>query len=198
VTSSVRRRYESALRREQAADTSRRIVAAGCEILRSASVRDWRGLTVRAVAERAGVNERTVYRHFVNERGLRDAVMQRLEEEVGIELSGMGIDDIADVAARIFEQVSTFPLGTGPALDATLDEADRRQRCALVDAVTARAGTWPEEDRTSVAAMFDVLWGVASYERLVVKWRLERDQAIRVVGWVIGLVADAVSEGRRP
>src|SRR5690606_23228727 len=58
------RRYDSALRRERALATRARIVTAGCELLQASSLRDWRGVTIRAVAERAGVNERTVYRHF--------------------------------------------------------------------------------------------------------------------------------------
>ena len=70
------RKYDSTLRRQRAAETRERIVAAGCDLLQGSSIRDWRGVTVRAVADRAGVNERTVYRHFANERGLRDEVMR--------------------------------------------------------------------------------------------------------------------------
>src|SRR5438552_1120883 len=99
----TRRRYESALRRERAAETRDRIVSAGCDLLAASSIRDWRALTIRAVAERAGVNERTVYRHFVNERGLRDAVMHRLEQSVGIDLDTLALDDVAEVTARMFQ-----------------------------------------------------------------------------------------------
>ena len=67
----ARRRYDNTLRRERAArDPGAQIAAAGAELLRSSSIRDWRALTVRGVAERAGVNERTVYRHFANERAV--------------------------------------------------------------------------------------------------------------------------------
>src|SRR5262245_43541623 len=56
----ARRRYDGTLRRQQAAETRERIVAAGSELLHGSPIRDWRALTVRAVAERAGVNQRTV------------------------------------------------------------------------------------------------------------------------------------------
>jgi hypothetical protein len=46
--------------------------------------------------------------------------------------------------------------------------------------------------------MLDVLWAVGSYERLVVDWDLDREEAIRGITWVIALVEDAVAEGRRP
>lgn len=194
----ARRRYDTTLRRQLAAGTRERIVAAGSALLHRSPIRDWGALTIRAVAEHAGVNERTVYRHFANERGLRDAVMHRLEEEAGIELARLRLEDVADVAARIFEHVSAYPRERRPRLDPTLTEAGQRQRKALLDAVAARTASWPEADRVVAAGMFDVLWGVASYERLVIDWHLGRDDAVRGIAWVIGLVEEAIRTGRRP
>lgn len=193
-----RRRYDSPLRQQRASETRDRIITAGCEILQSASIRDWRGLTIRAVADRAGVNERTVYRHFTNERGLRDAVMHRVEEQAGIDLSSVRLEDITDVAERIFATVSTHPLPPRPPLDPTLTEASARQREALLRALAPHTGGWTDADRTVVAAMFDVLWGVAPYERLVADWRLDSEQAVSGITWVIGLIEEAVRAGRRP
>ena len=194
----ARRPYDARLRRARAAGTRERIVAAGSALLHGSSIRDWRALTVRAVAEHAGVNERTVYRHFVNERALRDAVMHRLEEEAGIDLAGLRLEDVADVTARIFEHVSTYPREPQPPLDPTLTATARRQRSALLAAVAARTGEWPEADRVVVAALLDAFWSVASYERLVVDWQLDRAQAIRGITWVIGLVEAAVRTGKPP
>ena len=53
----------------------------------------WNALTFRAVAERAGVGERTVYRHFPTERHLHDAVMARLEEEAGVTYEDLELAD---------------------------------------------------------------------------------------------------------
>jgi len=194
----ARRRYDGTLRRQQAAETRERIVTAGSELLHGSPIRDWRALTVRAVAERAGVNQRTIFRHFANERALRDAVMHRLEEEAGIDLAALQLKDVAEVAARIFKHVSAYPLKPGRQLDPTLSEAGERQRKALLGAVGKRTARWPPADRLVVAAMLDVLWSVASYERLVVNWQLDRNQVIRGITWVIGLVEEAVRTGRRP
>jgi AcrR family transcriptional regulator len=198
TTQPARRRYDSELRRQRAAQTRDRIVTAGAELVRESSVRDWRGVTIRAVAERAGVNERTVYRHFANERALRDAVMHRLEQDVGIDLARFRLEDVADATARILQHVSEYPLGLHHPLDPTLVDANRRRVDALRSAVAARASEWPVADQTLAAAMLDVLWSVAAYERLVIDWQLDRDEAIRAVTWVIGLVEGAVREGRRP
>lgn len=194
----ARRPYDATLRRQRAAETRERILAAGSDLLHGSAIRDWHALTLRAVAERAGVSERTVYRHFANERLLRDAMMRRLEQEAGIDLAGMRLEDVAEVTARIFSHVSSYPREPRAALDPTLSEAGARQRAALLAAVGARTTRWPQADRTAVAALLDVLWSVGSYERLVADWRLEPEQAIRAASWVVRLVEEAVRKGRRP
>ena len=125
------RRYDSPVRRARSAETRERIVDAACALMHERSVRDWGAVTIRGVAHEAGVNERTVYRYFTNERGLRDAVMHRMEQEAGIDLGGMRLDDIGEVAARVFSYVSSFPFEPKPPLDPTLTEANLRQRDAL-------------------------------------------------------------------
>ena len=192
-----KRRYDNTRRRERANETRARIVASGAELVRQSSIRDWRGVTIRAVAERAGVNERTVYRHFANERALRDAVMQRLEEAVGIDLTQLRLDGVGDAAARIFRHVASYPRDREP-LDPTLAEANRRQHEALLGAVKQCAARWGTADRTLAAAMLDVLWGVSSYERVLLDWNLDPEEAIRGMTWVIGLVEDAIRDGERP
>ncbi len=193
-----RRQYDNTLRREQAAETRDRIVSAASEILHSTHVRNWDVLTVRSVAERAGVNERTVYRHFHNERGLRDAVMQRLEIEADIDLQSMRLDDVAEIAARIFRHVTSFSREPRPILDPTLSEAGRRQQRALLEAVTLDAESWSGRECEMAAGLLDVLWSVGAYERLVGDWQLDTEVAIETIGWAIGLVENAIRSGRRP
>jgi AcrR family transcriptional regulator len=194
----ARRRYDSPVRRERAAQTRERIVIAGAELLHGFPIWNWRALTVRAVAERAGVNERTVYRHFANERELRDAVLDRLTEEAGVELEGLTLDDVSDVTARILEYSSFFPVEPRTERDATVAAANARQRAVLLAAVTEHTQEWSDVDRALAAAMFDVLWSPVSYERMVVDWDVDPKDAIRGITWVIGLIQTAVAEGRGP
>ena len=46
------------------------------------------------------------------------------------------------------------------------------------------------------AAVLDVLWSVASYERLVVDWQMDPAEATRGISWVIGWIRQAI--GARP
>jgi AcrR family transcriptional regulator len=193
----AKRRYDNTRRRAQASETADRIVAAGAELVRASSIRDWRGVTIRTVAERAGVNERTVYRHFANEQALRDAVMHRLEDSVGIDLAALDLDDVADATARIIRHVAAYPRDRRRPVDSTLAEANRRQHDALRGAVSDVV-TWSEADRVLAAAMLDVLWAVGSYERLAVDWELDDDEAVRGLTWVIGLVTEAIHADHGP
>lgn len=196
--SGPKRSYDNRRRLESAARTRDRIVEAGAQLVRETSIRDWRGVTVAAVADRANVHQRTVYRHFASERALRDAVMGRLEQEAGVELEALRLEGVADAAERIIRFVSAYPLDRQAPLDPTLVEANRRQHDALLAAVKEHAGSWPSADRTIAASMLDVLWSVGSYERLVNDWGLTRDDAVRGISWVISLVEEAVRGGRRP
>src|SRR5919108_1196406 len=192
------RRYDSPVRRQRAAETRDRIIGAGAELLHESPVWNWGELTVRAVAERAGVTERTVYRHFATERDLRDAVLARLEDEAGVDLEGLRLEDVAAVTTRTFEYVSSFPLEPRTPSDATTAAASERLRAALLGAVAPATEGWPEGDRTLSAAALDVLWSMASYERLVAGWGLDPGDAVRAVTWAIGLIEDAIRHDHRP
>jgi AcrR family transcriptional regulator len=193
-----RRRYDSRLRRERADQTRESIVEAGLELAHELPVWDWRGLTIRAAAGRAGVSERTVYRHFPSERDFHDAVMLRLEGQAGVTLEELRLADIAEATARVFAHVASFPLVVRTPLDPTLSAADQRRRTTLLNAVTQEVSGWPEAERKVAAGMLDVLWSVMSYERLITAWDLTPEQATTALTWTIGLVEAAIKQGRGP
>lgn len=195
-----RRRYDSPLRRQQAAETRERIVAAGSELVHTFPSWDWRDLTFRAVAETAGVGLRTVYRYFPSERLLRDAVMQRLEEEAGVTYEGVTLASVASVAASVFGSLQSFAVGHAVAgtEDPTFEAEDDRRRQALRTAVDEAAPGWSDAQKQATAAALDVLWAVGSYERLVALWNLDHAQATCVLSWLIALVSDAVDRDAPP
>ncbi len=192
------RRYVSPVRRQQADLTRARIVAAGVELVRGFDSWDWDGLTFRAVAQRAGVGERTVYRHFPNERELRDAIMVRLGEEAGVDYQALTLEDVADVAGRIFRSLGSFSVAdvtAKPDDDPTFVAIDQQRRDALLQAVAQARPHWPQEQRVRLAAALDLVWGLPSYDRLVSAWGMSPDGAAGVIAWAIDqLVGGGVDE----
>jgi AcrR family transcriptional regulator len=182
----------------RAGETRERIIAAGAALLHDHPVWDFDTITVRAVATRAEVNERTVYRHFAGERDLRDAVFRRLEEESGLVIEEVDLTELQQFTEEVLEYVSSFPFEPRGPRDPTLMAAHGRQRAALQAAVRRAQPRWSEPDRTIAAAVLDVLWSVASYERLVADWGVEPKEAVRAATWAIGLVAAAIREDRTP
>jgi AcrR family transcriptional regulator len=193
-----RRPYNSPLRREKAAATRGRIIAAAADLLHGYPVWNWTALTVRSVSQRAGVSERTVYRHFAGERELRDAVLERLRQEAGVDLKGLRLEDLSDVAVRILEYASTFPIEARSYRDPTVAAENERQRAALLAAVRPATSRWSSVDRKIAAGLLDVLWSPISYERLVGEWGLAPKEAIRAITWLIGLIEAAIRSGTRP
>jgi AcrR family transcriptional regulator len=198
MTTSERRKYDSPVRRRQAAETRERILAAGSELVHGFPRWDWRELTVRAVAQRAGVNERTVYRHFSSERELHEAVIRRLQEEVGNPLDGLTLDGFGDVVAQLFDYLASFAASPRQTTDPTFVAVDERRRQALVAAVEPGTAAWSDADREMAAALLDALWSVPTYERLVGVWGLDTERATEAVTGLISLLVRSIQDGRRP
>ena len=187
-----RRRYDNRARQEKAAQTRERIVAAGSDLVHGFDSWNWRDLTFKAVAERAGVGERTVYRHFPTERHLHDAVMQRLESEAGVSYEDVNLANLAETTARVFASLQRFSVRESfPAPhDDAFVSSDQRRRDALMRAVSDAGGS--ETRQRVLAGLLDVLWSPASYERLVGSWGLDGADATAAIEWLMAKVVAAV------
>jgi AcrR family transcriptional regulator len=195
-----KRPYDNRARTQKAAQTRERIVAAGSELVHGFETWDWRGLTFKAVADRAGVGERTVYRHFPTERHLHDAVMQRLESEAAISYQDVDLDNLAEITARVFASLQRFSVRqyVDAPQDPTFVGVDMRRRDALLRAVSAAAPEWSEDERRLTAGLLDVLWNLPTYERLVGVWGVQADRASRGVEWMMAKVTRAITEDSPP
>nr|WP_090274645.1 TetR/AcrR family transcriptional regulator [Mycolicibacterium komanii]CRL67583.1 transcriptional regulator [Mycolicibacterium komanii] len=191
------RTYDNSVRRRKAAQTRERIVAAGSALVHEFDTWDWRGLTFKAVAARAGVGERTVYRHFPTERQLHDAVMQRLEAEAGVSYDDVTLENLGQVTARVFASLQRFSVENSALapVDPAFVSSDVRRRDALLRAVTSASPDLPERQRRAAAGLLDVLWSPATYERLVAVWGLDGAAATAAIDWLMAEVTRAIGRG---
>ena len=101
--------------------------------------------------------------------------MRLLEQEAGISYEHVVIDDLPDIASRLFASLPSFAV---PPIfvqrDPTFVASDQRRREALMRAVSELTHDWPQEERRMAASMLDVLWTPLSYERLVAELGVRR------------------------
>lgn len=194
-----RRPYDSPVRRERTARTRERILEAATELGRGLRSWDWAGVTVAAVAERAGVAERTVFRHFGGEAELRQETAARLEAEAGVLAAPVALAALPDLLRRLYAFLEQVPGVTTPGrADPALAAVDARRREALLASVAAGAPGLPDTAARRAAAVLDVLAGPGAYRRLAVAWELDGAAASAAAGWVAGLVVDALERGEGP
>jgi AcrR family transcriptional regulator len=174
----VRGTYSSPLRASQAAATREKIVAACVALMRLGA-----DLTYASVAVEAGVQERTVYRHFPKKEDLQTAlwdwIVQRLthadfaasnEEQLVAAMresfAGFGAD------APLIQAMLHLPLG--------LDVRRRQQpmRRAMFEACVDNAipGA-PPPVRERAAAVLQVLYSAASWDLLRSFWDMDDAEA---------------------
>jgi len=194
----AKRSYNSPLREQQSRETRDRIVAAGAELVHEFHAWDWTNLTARAVGERAGVSERAVQSDFPTELQLRDAVLQRLVDESGVNLDALELGDFSGVIESMFTYLSSFAIKPETVADPSFASMDKYRRDMLLGAVERAMPDWQAEDRTSVAAMLDIFWNPLLYERLVEAWDMSPDQAVKVITWLVRLVEEAAYDNRHP
>jgi AcrR family transcriptional regulator len=194
------RRYYSPLRRQQHAETREGIVAAGAKLAHRLPSWDWKELSFGAVAERAGISKRTVYRHFANEQELRTAILRRLVEESGVQLEGLELRNYSALIERLSEYLTSFSVTSPAPAEATFADVEARRRGALVGAMKRAAPEWSKDEQEMAAAVLDMmmLWCVPPYERLMAAWRFEPKRAVRTITWLLGLIEEAVRTNRRP
>ena len=189
-----RRRYDNRARLQKAAQTRERIVVAGSDLVHGFETWNWRDLTFKAVAEHAGVGERTVYRHFPTERHLHDAVVQRQESEAGICYEDVNLANLAETTARVFGALQRFSVRESiPAShDPAFVSSDQRRRDALLRAVSEAAPAGSETHQRMIAGLLDLLWSPASHERLVGLWGLDGADATGAIEWLMAKVVAAI------
>ena len=156
-----RRRYESARRQEQAAQTRRDIMAAAGSLFRE---RGYSTTSMPAIASEAGVVVETIYRSFGSKAGLFRAV---------VESAIAGGPTRADV-----------PVENRPAIRAVIDEPDPRRQLELY------AATQPGIHRRSGPLLRALRDARSADEELGALWNEMEEWRLRGQGRMVGLLAE--------
>ena len=194
ANTAVKRSYHSPLRDEQRSETRERILDA-CSDLVAAG----KELTFAAVARAAGVQERTVYRHFATKEDLEDAFWWSHEEHV----SGPGTFDaqtLDELVANMKRSFVGFEANAamveamlssrqGMQLRLRGNEARRRMMLRCVEAAVPGL-----EARTlhRAAAAAQVLYSAPSWQMLRTFWGMDAVEASAVVEQALSALAEGL------
>ena len=185
-------RYRSPLREEQAARTRERIEKAAAALINSTNNPE--AITFRAVAERAGVTEMTVYRHFPTRDDLLRGLWRQLNARMG---AGIGMPSTIEellaqhaalfsgfdqVAPQIEASITTAP---GREMRAALNERRRRAFRAIVDEA---APDLKPEARTRAAAVLQLLHSAHAWMSLREQWGMDGREAGAATRWAIDIL----------
>jgi AcrR family transcriptional regulator len=194
------RKYELKQRAENVEETRRRIVEAAVEL--HGTVGPAR-TTVSAIADRAGVQRQTYYRHFPDERGLFEAC-SGLWQERHPPPDPSGLREIADGTERLRLALTGLydfyesgePMLANVVRDAPVHEitaqtaAMRSAAMAELRDVLAEVVAPPGRPATA-GAMLDLLLDFTTWQALVRRSGLSRDEAVELAVDLLGCVGSA-------
>lgn len=194
----TKRRYNSEIRQQQSSQTRELIIASGVQLAHEFPSWDWKNLTFRAISERAGISERTVYRYFPTEQALKDAVIQQLVKESGIDLNALTLTEFTTTIKGLFSYMLSFAAKTKADEDPAFQSVDQDRRMALLRSVIQATPGWSEAQQQIVTAALDILWQPSTYERLLNGWNFDSEKSLAALTWLIDLIVQAVENEQRP
>jgi len=196
------RTYRSPLRAQQAQRTRELILAAYADLVVAERSSD---ITMAAVAARAGVAERTVYRHFPNGQALLDGLSEQASavmRERGAELGGRSLDEAIAGAERLYRGFEAAGPPIKAAIIAGLDAGYRSPgQPGRVDhireALHAEFPHLSDDELTEAVVLLRFQLGGWAWYLLTEREGLSTEQAARISARAAGAVlADLRREAR--
>jgi len=186
------RTYASPLRQRQAEATRDRILVAVADLIEEVGPE---GLSNRLIAERAGMTEMTVYRHFPSREELLSAAWRRANEQRGVH-GGFpsSLDEIVGRMAPLFDSFDQAPAHIsatittphGRTMRASQDEARRE---AFLSALAEIDGL-DERQRRAAAGVLQLLYSAHAWLSLREHWGMTGREAAEASSWAAKTLID--------
>jgi AcrR family transcriptional regulator len=183
-----RRAYDNRLREEQGQKTRERILEAATALLAEGGDSDY---TIAHVAERAGVSEPTIYRHFGSRDRLHDAMDEHLRAHIGMPPTlGVRLEELPRVAARLYRQfgqnaqILRAALRSGLAREIRAGAKVKRDR-QMRSALAPYTKHLEKADAHGLAAVYRVLLGWETWDRLTGELEVDPTMAAGVIAWAV-------------
>ena len=199
---SASRPYASPLREEQAAATRARIVEALAGLLETQDVQD---ISLAEVAQRAGVAERTLYRHFPTKYDLFAAMYQWVAGDPGRveDLRPSSVEDALGLVRHVYPRYAANPRVIRQMNSWRTGEDLRHERAPARRAQVERAfgdvvKKLPPKKRRRAMAVMHLLTSSDAFLMMHDFWDLDGEEAADAVTWAIRTLADSIRERGMP
>jgi len=195
MTQNPGRRYESPLRRDQAEQTRERILDAVIAELAEGGLHSF---SVGEAAARAGVSQRTVYRHFPDRESLIAALDERSTPLLRAEVPER-IEELGRVVDRMFplfeahEELVRARLQTDLGQEARIRE--RRKRAAWLEALVCEGVPHlSEQGRRRASALLHHLLSSETWRMMKDEYGLDAAESAPATRWAVELIVRALKE----
>ena len=193
------RPYRSPLRQKQAGATRTQILEALIDMVNEVGASD---LNIKDLAKRAGVSERTVYRHFADRRALVDGLFDHIDERADWPDLGTieHVDQLPAILTRSYlsyddherETRALVLMNLDPGRTASVSQAHVAQSRELV------ARSFPDlaqEEAAGIGAMLNLLGSSRTWLRLLDGHGMSGRESARFVGWAVELIVAELRAG---
>lgn len=196
------RAYHSPLRERQAANTRREILQAAAELIESDGLADF---SLREVAARADVSERTLYYHFPNRQAVLDALADWVDEQLRERRLQDDPRNIEDFPARIAAIFAAFDeIGAPARAMARLSAAEGMRSAAYRDRTEAFRERFaevldplPPAEAERCFALLRHVVSATTWMTLREEFGLEAEDAAAAMAWALRALLDDLATRSR-
>lgn len=187
------RPYKSSLREEQAKATRDRILSAAIDLMQTGE-----DASMDAIAKAAGVERRTVFRHFETRETLLGAAFQWLNDRLGVVLApgdpAALVQAIRDGFARMdgLEGAVRAGLHSRAGRDMRLANLPRRH-AAFAASLAPVTASLPAADKARIEALAHLLYSAAAWEVLKDYGGLTGAEAGQTAAWALERLLSAAA-----
>jgi AcrR family transcriptional regulator len=196
---STARPYNSPLRDAQAHATREAILNALYGLMGSGAGPDEIGM--EAIAQGAGIQRRTIFRHFATKEDLLAAFWVWLNDRIGASPSPRGLPDILNGPREAFPRFDTHEAAMRAALHSPTGRDMRMatvagRRALFAQALRPALATAAPEDARRVEALAHLLFSASAWEVLKDYGGLSGDEAGETASWALEVILSAVTPGQ--
>jgi AcrR family transcriptional regulator len=185
--------YQSPLREGQKAATRQRIIEAAHRLMADRGLSE---LSFAAVAKEAGVQERTVYRHFPNKDALLDAFWAWINPSLGVPAAPVSEAELIESLPRVYagfdKHEHIMRASRVSPLGSELRKRTNKERQAVFRNVVAPAAEGlPKRETEWLTAAVQLLYSGAAWQTMKDYWGYSGEEAGKACAYAIELLFEA-------